>query len=51
VISGVTARNDCIGVFEPKDDESALKLEEAFNERRSTEIRGSFRDTLNDKRS
>jgi hypothetical protein len=48
VISGVTARRDCIGMFGPKDEESAFKLEEAFNERRSMEIRGSFMDTLSD---
>jgi len=35
-------------MFGPKDEESAFKLEEAFNERRSMEIRGRFMDTLND---
>jgi hypothetical protein len=46
VIGGVEALKDVIGVFEPKDDESASKISDAFILNKEIEIRGSFRDTL-----
>jgi hypothetical protein len=46
----VEALKDLIGIFVPKDGESASRILEAFIQDKEIEIRGRFRDTLNDNR-
>jgi hypothetical protein len=47
VIEGIEDRKSVVGVFEPKDDEAAFRITDAWMTDKKIEIRGSFRDTLN----